>query len=224
MGASPLRSGLYILPLTVTEAIGGLFCAVVIHRTGRYQELIWTGLTLATIGTGLYILIDEHSSLGMILGFQIIAGVGVGLLFEPPMIALQATVQQDDVATATATFGFIRTLATAMSIVIGGVVIQNSMAMQKTQLMAAGLSGSLLNDFAGGDAAANVEKIKTIVNEGQREAVKAAFAHSLRNMWILMTAMAGIGLVLSLFIARAHLSKEHTETRTGIKEKQEIKR
>lgn len=120
MAASPLRSGLYILPLTVTEAIGGLVCAVVIHRTGRYQELIWTGLTLATVGTGLYIRIDEHSSLGMVLGFQIISGVGIGFLFEPPMIPLQATVPQDDVATATATFGFIRTLATAMSIAICG--------------------------------------------------------------------------------------------------------
>lgn len=134
------------------------------------------------------------------------------------MIALQAAVKQDDVATATATFGFVRNLATAMSIVIGGVVIQNSMAKQKGNLIEAGLSRTLIQDFAGGDAAANVEIIKTIANDGQREAVKAAFAYSLRNMWILMTAMVGVGLVASIFVAQAHLSKEHVETKTGIKE------
>lgn len=222
MGASPLHSGLYILPLTVLEAIGGILCAVIIHRTGRYQELIWVGLVLTTIGTGLYIKIDANSSLGMILGFEVIAGIGAGLLFEPPMIALQAAVRQDDVATATATFGFVRNLATSMSIVIGGVVIQNSMAMRRPQLMAAGLSPSLLNDFTGGDAAANVEIIKTITDLGQREAVKEAFAYSLRNMWILMTAVAGVGLLVSVFVARTHLSEDHVETTTGIKEKTEL--
>lgn len=219
MGASPLHSGLYILPLTVLEAIGGILCAVIIHRTGRYQELIWVGLVLMTIGAGLYINIDENSSLGMILGFEVVAGIGAGLLFEPPMIALQAAVRQDDVATATATFGFVRNLATSMSIVIGGVVIQNSMAMQKPQLMAAGLSPSLLNDFTGGDAAANVEIIKTIADAGQREAVKKAFAYSLRNMWILMAAVGGVSCLVSVFIGRAHLSEDHVETTTGIKEK-----
>jgi len=220
MGASPLHSGLYILPLTLLEAIGGIFCAFFIHRTGRYQELIWAGLCLCTLGTGLYINIDANSSLGMVLGFEVVAGIGAGLLFEPPMIALQAAVRQDDVATATATFGFVRNLATSMSIVIGGVVIQNSMAMRKGQLMSAGLSSSLLQDFTGGDAAANVEIIKTIADAGQRQAVKEAFSFSLRNMWILMTAVAGVGLVVSVFIARAHLSKEHVETKTGIKEKE----
>ena len=224
MGASPLHSGLYILPLTLLEAFGGVLCAVVIHRTGRYQELMWVGLILLAIGTGLYIKIDADSSLGMVLGFEAVAGIGAGLLFEPPMIALQAAVKQDDVATATATFGFVRNLATSMSIVIGGVVIQNSMAMRKSALMLAGLSPSLLTDFTGGDAAANVEIIKTIPDAGQRAAVTEAFAYSLRNMWILMTAVAAAGLLVSVFVARTHLSSEHVETKTGIQEKGETEK
>lgn len=76
MEASPLHSGLYILPLTITEAAMGILCAVIIHRTGRYQEIIWVGLVFMAIGTGLYIHIDEHSSLGMVLGFEVVAGIG----------------------------------------------------------------------------------------------------------------------------------------------------
>lgn len=221
MAASPIHSGLYILPLTIVEALTEICCAIFIHRTGRYQEPIWVGLVLLTIGSGLYINIDANSSLAKVIGFEVVTGIGAGLLFEPPMIALQAAVKQDDVATATATFGFVRNLATSMSIVIGGVVIQNSMATRKSDLMSAGLSSSLLKDFTGGDAAANIEIIKTIVDGGQRAAVKDAFAYSLRNMWILMTAMSGVGLAVSIFIAKTHLSKEHVETTTGIKEKSE---
>ena len=222
MSASPILSGLHILPLTLFEAFVSITAGVIIHRTGRYQELIWGGMAMLTLGTGLYINIDASSSLGKIIGFEIVAGIGAGMLFEPPLIALQALVAQDDIATATATLGFIRNLATSMSVVIAGVVIQNSMSQRSGTLRAAGLSDELLSEFTGGDAAANVNKIASIMDVAQRDAVKEAFAWSLQRTWILMTAMAGFGLLASFFIIKAVLSKEHTETKTGIKEKQPI--
>ncbi|KAH0349305.1 putative MFS transporter, partial [Aureobasidium melanogenum] len=218
--ATPIHSGIYILPLTLCEAFMGIMSGLIIHRTGRYQELIWVGMALCTLGMGLYIYIDASTPLATILGLEVVEGLGAGMLFEPPLIAMQALVKQDDVATATATLGFIRNLATSMSIVIAGVVIQNSMASKSSALRAAGLSPKLLSEFTGGDAAANVELIKNIPDVGQRNAVKAAFAFSLQRTWILMTAVSAFGLVASFFIVRSHLSKEHTETKTGIKEKE----
>jgi MFS family permease len=218
--ASPIHSGIYILPLTLCEAFMGIMSGIIIHRTGRYQELIWVGMALCTLGMGLYIYIDASTPLATILGLEVVEGLGAGMLFEPPLIAMQALVKQDDVATATATLGFIRNLATSMSIVIAGVVIQNSMASRSAALAAAGLSPKLLSDFTGGDASANVEMIKDIVDVGQRNAVKEAFAFSLQRTWILMTAVSACGFVASFFIVRHHLSKEHTETKTGIKEKE----
>jgi hypothetical protein len=47
-----------------------------------------------TLGNGLYILFSANSSVGKIVGFQIIAGIGQGLLFEAPLIAIQAFVSQ----------------------------------------------------------------------------------------------------------------------------------
>ncbi|KAG9962650.1 putative MFS transporter, partial [Aureobasidium melanogenum] len=218
--ATPIHSGIYILPLTLCEAFMGIMSGIIIHRTGRYQELIWAGMALCTLGMGLYIYIDASTPLATILGLEVVEGLGAGMLFEPPLIAMQALVKQDDVATATATLGFIRNLATSMSIVIAGVVIQNSMASKSSALRAAGLSPKLLSEFTGGDAAANVEMIKNIVDVGQRNAVKEAFAFSLQRTWILMTAVSAFGLAASFFIVRSQLSKEHTETKTGIKEKE----
>ncbi|KAJ9647851.1 hypothetical protein H2199_001627 [Coniosporium tulheliwenetii] len=131
---SPLHSGLLILPVTITEAVGGMFCGVMIHRTGRYLELIWAGLTLMLIGNGMYIHLNASSSLAEIIAFELVAGAGAGLLFEPPLIALQAFVAQDDTATATATFGFIRNLATSFSIVIGGVLFSGGMQLREPVL------------------------------------------------------------------------------------------
>ncbi|CAI7615469.1 unnamed protein product [Penicillium manginii] len=214
--ASPMRSGVLTLPVVLAEAFSGMITGAIIHRTGRYLELVWIGLALMTIGTGLYISLDVDSSLGEIVGFQFLSGFGAGFLFQTPIIAIQAMVTQDETASATATLGFIRNMATATSIVIGGVVFQNSMGQRKSSLLATGMSESLAEQMTGDSAAASVEIIKTIENAAQLLAVKEAFAWSMRNMWILYTCMSGVGVFCSIFILKTHLNKEHVETVTGL--------
>ncbi|KAJ5612083.1 hypothetical protein N7510_005277 [Penicillium lagena] len=219
-GASAMRSGVMVLPLVITEALSGIVTGAIIHRTGRYLELIWLGLALLTIGNGLYIHLNTHSSLGEIIGYQIVGGIGSGFLFQTPIIAIQAMVSQDETATATATLGFIRNLATASSIVIGGVVFQNSMAHMKPEFLAAGMSEYMAEKMSGDSAAANIELIKTIGDATQVLTVRNAFSWSLRNMWIMYTCMSGLGIFASVFVLKTRLGKEHVETKTGLKEKE----
>jgi EmrB/QacA subfamily drug resistance transporter len=217
-GAGPLRSGVLILPLDILTASSGIVAGVVIHQTGRYRELAWVGMTFLAVGMGLFVTLNRTTSVAKIAGFQIVEGIGSGLLFEAPLIAVHAMVSQRDTATATATLGMVRNIATAMGIVIGGVVFQNGMTTRVSSLRAAGLNETLVDAFDADKAAANVELIKTIENDAQRKAVQDAFAWSLRNMWICFTAVAGLGLLVSAFIKHKYLKKEHTETRTGIGE------
>ena len=217
MSASPLRSGILILPLVVSPAVMGIATGLIMHRTGRYQELIWIGLVLVTIGIGLFIDFTTTSSLAEVVIFQLVIGIGSGMIFEPPLIAIQALVSQEDTATAISTYSFIRNLATSFSIVIGGVIFQNGMDLQANRLKTAGLPTQLSQEFAGRNAAANVLLIGTITNPAQALVVKQAFAWSLRNMWIMYTCLSGVGIIASVFITKDVLSREHTETRTGLK-------
>jgi len=222
MQASPLHSGVLILPITITEALMGITVGVLIHRTGRYLELIYLGVALMTVGNGLYTLFSATSSLASVIGFQVIAGIGAGALFEAPLLGLQAFVSQHDTATATGTFGFVRNLATSLSIVIGGVIFQNSMDLQVASLASPPLNlpSNVTSVLSGGAAAANVMIVATIQDPAQQFAVKEAFAWSLRNMWIFYTAISGLAVVASAFIKRQVLSKEHVETRTGIRKEE----
>ena len=194
----------------------GIMVGFLIHRTGRYIEIMWVGTFLMTLGFGLFIHLNATSSVGEIVAFLFVAGLGSGLLFEPPLIALQAHVSQDDTATATATFGFSLNMAMSISIVVGGVIFQNSMQNRGSTLRAAGLTTDIVHKFAGDDAAANVMVISTIADAAQKLAVKEAFAWSLRNMWILYTCVSFLGIVASAFIEKRELSKEHVETKTGL--------
>lgn len=216
--ASPLRSGILILPVTLAEACTGILTGILIHQTGRYRELTWIGMTLMTIGTGLYSMFSRTSGLGMIVPCELVGGIGAGFLFESPLIAVQATATQADTASATASFAFIRSMAMAISIVIGGVIFQNGMDQRIPFLRSAGLSEGLIKDFSRGDAAANVEMIKLIENVAQREAVQDAFALSMKNIWIAFAVIAAVGTAGSFFMKHVDLKDEHTETRTGVDE------
>ena len=194
----------------------GITSGVVIHRTGRYLELMWAGMAILTLGFGMLIHLTAASPLSQIVAFQVVAGLGSGMMFEPPLIAIQAHVSQDDTATATATLGFVRNLGTSISVVVGGVIFQNSMRLRAAELRTAGISADIVHQFSAGDAAANVMIIRTITDAAQKLAVKQAYAWSLRNLWILYTCVAFLGLVATLFVSKRKLSRVHVETKTGL--------
>lgn len=224
LGANPLRSGVLILPITVSEALMGITAGIMIHRTGRYLELIYIGVVLMTIGNGLYILFDTTTTIACIIGFELVAGLGAGLLFEPPLIALHALVDQENIATATATMGFVRNLATSFSIVIGGVVFQNSMDLKIKTLSSPPISlpHNITEQFSGSAAAGNVLLVAQIADIGQRTLIREAFAWSLSNLWIMYTCISFLAVLSSFFVKRSVLSEIHVETETGIKEKKPL--
>jgi hypothetical protein len=69
--------------------------------------------------------------------------------------------------------------------------------------------------LSGAEAVANVLVIRSL-SPAQKVVVKAVFAESLREMWILYGCVAATGLVISGFIRRQSLNAEHVDTKTGI--------
>jgi hypothetical protein len=194
----------------------GIICGIIIHSTGRYLEVTYFGCALMLVGVGLYTTFTATTSIGMIIGIELVAGIGAGCLFEPPMIALHAFVSQDKTASATATLGFTRNVAQALSLVLGGVIFQNSMDLQVPLLTAKGVPSSVTDLLSGGAAAANVMIVSTIPDVSQQLATREAFVWSLRNMWIFYTCLSAAALVSSLFIGKRKLDEKHTETKTGL--------
>ncbi|KAI9666987.1 MAG: hypothetical protein M1831_001492 [Alyxoria varia] len=214
--ASPIRSGVLLLPLIVVQAITEIIIGYLIHRIGRYREFIWAGSLLMTLGTGLYIVFGADTSVAVIVGLEIVGAFGPGLLFQAPVVASQNTVSQRDTSAVTASLLFLRSIGMSLSVVISGVVFQNSMDARQSSLAAAGLSESVLEALSGSQAAANVGITHSIQDASQRQVVLDAFAWSLRNIFILYTCVAAVTVVASVFISHRQLSTEHTETKTGI--------
>lgn len=174
-----------------------------------------------TLGYGLLIDLDARSSLAKIILYQFVAGLGIGPNFQAPLIALQSNISPRDIGTATAAFGFIRNIGTSISVVVGGVVFNNEIKKKAGQI--AQIAGpAIAKTLSDGGAETSIGQINQLP-AAARSAVQQDFALSLRPAWIMYTAFAFCGLLMSFLIGTRTLSKEHEETKTGMEAEKEAR-
>lgn len=219
--ASPIMSGVYVLPTVLSLSIFSAATGFVIKKTGRYRELIIAGFALMTLGYGLLIDLKYYASWPRIIIYQIIGGIGTGPLFQSPLVALQANIHPSDMAAGTATFGFLRQVSAAISIVLGTVIYQNVFHEQMPKVAAAigeAKATSIENSFSG-----SASTLIKSLGSAQKTVVLKAYTLALSRMWIFYTAMAGLGLIISLFVRPVVLSKSHTIAKTGLAEQEKAR-
>lgn len=215
---SPIMSGVYTLPQVLALSVVSAGTGIIINKTGRYKELISIGMGLMTVGFGLFIDLKPYTSWPRIIIYQLIAGAGVGPNFQAPLVALQANIHASDMAVATATFGFIRQLASTMGIVLGGVIYQNVLKQQLPQLetvVGASTAKQLADSFSGSDKSL-IESLPTV----QKHAVQSAFTFALSRAWIFYTVLGGLGFFFSFFLRRVELNRSHAIAKTGLVEQE----
>ena len=221
IAASPIMSGVYLFPLVITLSVFSACVGVFIKKSGRYQEPIWFGMVFMTLGFGLFINLPDYADWAKLVIYQIIAGIGVGPNFQSPLIALQNHVARHDIAVATSTFGFVRQLATSMSVVLGGVVFQNILSKKGPEL-----TRQLGPEVAARLSGASLESSTTFVKNlppAQKAIADQAITSSLQTMFIFYTAIAAFGLFLSLFVRKKELSNVREKAQTGLAQQERVR-
>jgi len=214
IGASPLLSGVYLLPVTLVSCLFSTLTGGYIKKTGRYRPPLYFGTALMLLGHGLYIDLKPYASWPRIILYQIVAAIGIGPLFQAPIISIFSMTKPADVASAAAFSSFARGIATAISVVIGGVIFQNRMAAHYSQLRSV-LPPKTAEMLTHGDATASTKLIQTLPATVKQVVLKA-YADSLQAEWIFYTAMSAVALGLSLLVSKQVLSKEHKIGKTGL--------
>ncbi|KAL2191200.1 hypothetical protein L209DRAFT_40572 [Thermothelomyces heterothallicus CBS 203.75] len=224
LGAEPFLSGVLLLPFAVSMSVATVGTGAYLKKTGRYLDCIYLGFALMALGVGLFHDLPSSTSWPRVILYQIISGFGIGLNFQPPLIALQNSVPPADNASATASFGLVRNVASAIGVVIGSVAFANTMNDQQDELRAA-LGPSTAELFTGSNAQANVLLVKTLPEGAQqRDLVRRAFRDALRNIWTIGATFAGAALLVSFLIKHKSLQVQHVEVKTGLEGEEERRR
>jgi len=131
--------------------------------------VIWFGAFFMTLGFGLFIDLQPYRSWTRIMVYQVLVSLGIGPLFQPPIIALQAHLYEKDVATGTSTISFLRMLSAGVSVVIGQVIFQSQMQKPASYaaMQRAGISTINTDTLAGGSTVSATFLIQTLTPEQQ---------------------------------------------------------
>jgi hypothetical protein len=214
LGFTPLESGIWSLVMAFTLLLTTLSCGLYMHVTGRYLEIIYFGLACLVLGFGLFTTLPSTLDVPRVVGFQIVMCLGVGALFQPPLMALQAQLENRDVAMGTATFGFVRMLMAGFSIVLGQVVFQAGMRSRSGELVDAGIAPTIAGQLLDGSGMMGVGG--DALTEMQKDVVRGMQTASLSRMWVFYTVIAAVGVIAGFGIKRREMSTLHVETKTGL--------
>lgn len=96
------ESGVRNLALILATSIFTITSGGLITMTGHFVPFLIGGGVLTTIGAGLVFTLGLNSPPSMWIGYQILAGIGIGLSIQVPIIAAQAVVEPIDISSITA--------------------------------------------------------------------------------------------------------------------------
>ncbi|KAG1756583.1 MFS general substrate transporter [Suillus paluster] len=194
LGASATSSGIKMLPYSLTSALVAAISGIVVAHTGSYRPIMWFGCTVMTVGSGLMITLENATAIAEQEIYPLICALGLGCLFETPIIGIQAAMPIKDMATSTGAFVFLRSLGGTVGITIGEAII-SSVLQQKIR----GIQGLTIDTSA---AALNdsVRQISSISDPTVRNEVMRAYTQSISTVWLVNTLLAAFGLFLVLFI------------------------
>ncbi|KAF2405111.1 DNA repair protein RAD50 [Trichodelitschia bisporula] len=126
-GVSASQSGIRNLPYVLGVGLFTMVSGAAVSMTGHYLPAMVAGATLGTIGTGLIFTLDVNSSPGKWIGYQALAGIGLGLGIQIPIIVSQSMVHVSDISSINAIEIFFQTISGAVFVSVGQSIFSNKL-------------------------------------------------------------------------------------------------
>ena len=99
--ASPLTSGIHNLPIII-GCFFSIVAGIYVGSTGNWLPLLSAGAAVGNIGCGLVYTWTIGTPVGKWVGYQAIAGIGIGTAIQIPFMSNQAAVQPSDISSISA--------------------------------------------------------------------------------------------------------------------------
>jgi MFS family permease len=210
---SPLLSAALLLPITCGQMSASILSGLYISRRERYGEVIWTGFFLWTLGVALTCIFDLETPIAGIVIILFVQGIGVGFIFQPTLVALQAHCTKAQRAIVISNRNFLRSLGGAIGLAISAATLQNSLKKaMPAEFASLALSSYNAPDF---DALG--------ASPGQTYEVLQAYADASRTVFIMNVPFIALCLLGCFFIKDHGLQRpEEVQGREPSEEMEEV--
>ncbi|KAL8398464.1 hypothetical protein RB596_005839 [Gaeumannomyces avenae] len=191
-GATAVESGIMNLPMLLAVVVMSVVAGAAVTFWGYYAPFMLLGTLLTSVGFGLISTWGPDTDRPVWIGYQVLAGAGVGLGMQQPLMAVQAVLPIEDVPTGTSVVVFLQTLGGALFVSIGHNVFTNRLVENLSVL------------FPGVDVAAVLKSGATgLANSLTPEMVPvvlAAYSAALTKIFLVAAALSALSIIGSAFV------------------------
>jgi EmrB/QacA subfamily drug resistance transporter len=191
-GSSPTRSGLQMLPMMAGMLTTSIAAGQIISRTGRYKLFPVIGTAVITVGLGLLSRLSPASSTTAASLDMLVLGLGLGLVMQVLVIAVQNAVDYRDLGVATSGATLFRLIGGSLGTAVLGAIFAGRLA---TQLSHAGLHTGI--------TAQAIARLP----EASRVAYADAFTSALQTVFVVATTISTVGFLITLAMPERPLRK-----------------
>ncbi|CAG7564903.1 unnamed protein product [Fusarium equiseti] len=203
---TPLMTGVWALPATLTVAPMAALVGLVTSKTGRYQGFLVGGWSLLVTIFGVLTILDKDSSTATILVLVMFLGTAMGLLLPCNSIGVSATCDKQDAGHGMAMIVVLRTLGQCLGIAVGMSIFSTQLAKE---LNSVGLIKVPVND------AIQLMRASMESKAAHSTFMSMAVAASLKKVWMAGSVMAGLGLILAIFARSPRLPRDSVPDEKG---------
>ncbi|KAI1138457.1 major facilitator superfamily domain-containing protein [Hypoxylon sp. FL0543] len=210
---SVIDSAVSMLPasiVSVVAAVGAM--GLVSLAGGGYAWVIRGSWVVLTVGTGILALINIGSTRSEIQGYPILWGTGVALL-RLLILPMQASVKNvDDTGLATSLLLFVRFLGSLVGLAIASSTF-NSVFSRNLSSISEDLHGPLAQLENSNQAIAFIPQLKLLQNQVSPDlltAVLRVYLEGFRTVFYVMTGIAVLGFITSLFTRELSLKNRES--------------
>lgn len=199
-GATPTEAGLLTLPMIAGNLIGSVATGLLISRTGKWKGYLLAGSVFLIGGLGLAGTLDHTTDFRLTAAYTFVLGLGLGMLLQNLILAVQNTVRASDIGTASASVAFFRSVGGAVGVAVLGAVMSKHVKELTTEgLAAAGIQ-------ADGGAAGGTMDLTTMPAP-IADIVRGAYGDATAQVFIVSAVIAVVALVAVLFIKEKPLRR-----------------
>jgi MFS family permease len=193
-GATPTAAGLELLPLVGGMLLTFILSGQLVTRTGRYKIFPIVGNAVLAVGLLLLSRLGLTTSFALTSVYMVVVGLGVGLVMQVLVVAVQNSVSYEQLGTATSTATFFRTIGGAFGVSILNAVLNNRLFSELTK---AHLPASASRVVKGSSIIVNPAEIYKLPPVA-RAPIIAAFSHALQTVFLVSVPFAVFAFILSL--------------------------
>ena len=207
-GSTPTGSGMQMLPQMGGMLVSSIVSGQLISRTGRYKLFPIIGMGITTVGLWLLSRVSVDTGMPALLGMMLLLGLGLGLVMQVLVIAVQNAVDYRDLGVATSGNTLFRSVGGSVGTAVLGAVFAARLAANLAERFP-GAAGRETGLGLGMEAIAQLPP-------AMRAGYLASFTASFDTVFLVGASISFIGFVLAWMVPERPLRETVSATTADV--------